>query len=54
MPEGRQSPPPETQTGAQKDAPSNAKGVSQGGNNQQDSKSDLEVRKFYPYSLRKQ
>lgn len=54
MPEGRQSPPPETQTGAQKDAPSNAKGVSQGGNNQQDSKSDLEVRKVYPYSLRKQ
>ncbi|KAB8302424.1 hypothetical protein EYC80_005838 [Monilinia laxa] len=42
MPEGRQSPPPETQSGAQKDAPSDAKGVSQGGNNQEDSKSDLD------------
>ncbi|KAG4029828.1 hypothetical protein MFRU_014g01250 [Monilinia fructicola] len=42
MPEGRQSPPPETQSGAQKDAPSDAKGVSQGGNNQKDSKSDLD------------
>lgn len=46
MPEGRQSPPPETQSGAQKGAPSDAKGVSQGGNNQQDSKSDLEVRRI--------
>lgn len=42
--QGRQSPEPETQSGAQvNDPPSDAKGVSQGGNNQEQSKSDVEV-----------
>ncbi|KAM3074996.1 hypothetical protein ACMFMG_007541 [Clarireedia jacksonii] len=40
---GRQSPDPENQSGAQvNDPPSDAKGVSQGENNQDASKSDLE------------
>jgi len=43
MPEGRQSPDPEQSSGAQQnDPPSNAKGVSQGGSNQDQSKKDLE------------
>lgn len=42
--EGRQSPPPEEQTGAQQqDPPSNAKGVNPDSNNQDESKSQIEV-----------
>ena len=43
MPEGRQSPPPEQQSGAQKDAPSKGQGVNPESNNQNQSKKDLEV-----------
>lgn len=48
--QGRQSPPPETQTGAQQQAPpSNAKGVDDDSNNQEESKRQLEVWKFKNY-----
>ena len=42
--EGRQSPPPETQTGAQlHDPPANAKGVNPNSNAQNESKSQIDV-----------
>lgn len=42
--QGRQSPPPERQSGAQQqEPPSNAKGVNQGSNNQDESKSQIDV-----------
>lgn len=42
--EGRQSPPPEQQTGAQQqDPPANAKGVNPDSNNQDESKSQIDV-----------
>ena len=43
MPEGRQSPEPSTQSGAQKDAPSNASGVDSGIDTKGQSKKDLEA-----------
>jgi len=42
--QGRQSPDPECESGAQKDAPSGGQGVNYPSNNKDDSKSQLEVR----------
>jgi len=42
--EGRQSPPPEAQSGAQQqDAPSDGQGVNEGTNNKEESKSQVEA-----------
>jgi hypothetical protein len=47
--QGRQSPPPERQTGAQQqDAPSEGKGVNDQSNNQEESKAQLEVCSLVP------
>jgi len=42
MPEGRQSPDPETQSGAQKDAPASGQGTDNAENKQQDNKESLD------------
>lgn len=45
MPEGRESPPPETQTGAQlKDAPAHGQGTDSAENKEQANKEALQVR----------
>jgi hypothetical protein len=53
--QGRQSPPPEEQSGAQQqDAPSSGQGVNDSSNNQNESKSQIDVGHFFflvPISL---
>jgi hypothetical protein len=49
--QGRQSPDPERQSGAQKDPPSSGQGVNDSSNNKADSKSQLEVRHWAPSSF---
>ena len=46
--QGRQSPDPERESGAQKDPPSSGQGVNDSSNNKDDSKSQLEVRQWAP------
>ena len=46
--QGRQSPPPEEQSGAQQqDAPSSGQGVNDSSNNQNESKSQIDVRRSF-------
>jgi hypothetical protein len=46
--QGRQSPDPGRESGAQKDPPSSGQGVNDSSNNKDDSKSQLEVRHWAP------
>lgn len=52
MPEGRQSPPPERQTGAQQqDPPASGKGTDNASNKEQTNKESLDVRVFHSFPI---